>query len=115
MAPLADVMRTHQNIAAADRWFEEATRLLRKAEARSRAAAAPQPAAEPAQPAVPADTYADIAREITSTYFADVEEKARKLLREALDARPSTQTQAAVPPVDVLGGRWIGESRSKVH
>ena len=115
MAPLADVMRTHQNIAAADRWFEEATRLLRKAEARSRAAAAPQPAAEPAQTAVPADTYADIAREITSTYFAGVEEKARKLLREALDARPSTQTQAAVPPVDVLGGRWIGESRSKVH
>ena len=36
--PLADVMRTHQKTAAADQRLEEAARLLREAEARSRAA-----------------------------------------------------------------------------
>ena len=43
MVPLADVMRTHQKTAAADQRLEEATRLLREAEARSRFAHAPEP------------------------------------------------------------------------
>ena len=64
---------------------------------------------------MPADTSADIAKDITSAYFSGDEEKAQELLRNALDSRPSIPTPAAVPPVDVLGGRWIGESRSKVH
>jgi len=118
MVPLASVMRTHQKTAAADQRLEEATRLLREAEARSRATPAQSTAPDPApaaQPAVPADTSADIAKEITSALFAGDEEKAQELLRKALDARPSTPTPAAVPPVDVLGGRWIGESRPKVH
>ena len=111
---LADVMRTHQKTAAADQRLEEATRLLREAEARSRFAPAPVPA--PAtQPAVPADTSADIAKDITSAFFSGVEEKAQEPLQKALDARPSTPTPAAAPHVDVLGGRWIGESRSMVH
>jgi len=101
-------------------------RRCRSAAGRSRALAArggsaqprgpaPQPAAEPAQPAVPAEPSADIAKEITSAFFAGDEEKAQELLRKALDSRPSTPTATALPPVDVLGGRWIGESRSKVH
>ena len=114
VVPLADVMRTHQKTAAADQRLEEATCLLREAEARSRAAPALD-AAPAAQPVVPADTSADIAKDITSAFFSGDEEKAQELLRKALDARPSTPTPAAVPPVDVLGGRWIRESRSKVH
>ena len=114
MAPLADVMRTHQKTAAADQRLEEATRLLREAEARSRTTAA-HPAVEPVQPAVPAETSVDIARGITSALFAGDEEKAQEPLRKAMDARPSTPTPVAVPPVDILGGRWNRESRSKVH
>jgi pimeloyl-ACP methyl ester carboxylesterase len=37
LVPLADVMRTHQKTAAADQRLEEATRLLREAEARAKA------------------------------------------------------------------------------
>ena len=48
LVPLADVMRTHQKTAAADQRLEEATRLLREAEARARAVPeVPAPAAMP--------------------------------------------------------------------
>jgi hypothetical protein len=97
LVPLADVMRTHQKTAAADQRLEEATRLLRDAEARSRAVPeAPAPAATP-----PKDEAADIAAELTTALFAGDEEKARELLRQGL-SRPSTPTPAPVPSVDVL-------------
>ena len=112
LVPLADVMRTHQKTATADQRLEEATRLLREAEARSRAV--PEVAAPAATP--PKDEAADIAAELTTALFAGDEEKARELLRQGL-SRPSTPTPAPapVPSVDVLGGRWNSKSRSKVH
>ena len=100
LVPLADVMRTHQKTAAADQRLEEATRLLREAEARARAVPDVQaPAATP-----PKDEAADIAAESTMGLFAGDEEKARELLRQ-IPRRPSTPTP--VPSVDVLVGRWI--------
>lgn len=112
MVPLADVMRTRQKTAAADQRLEEATRLLREAEARARAvpeALAPAPAATP-----PKDEAADITADLTTALLLGDEEKARELLRQGL-GRPSTPTSAPVPSVDVLGGRRNSKSRSKVH
>lgn len=97
LVPLADVMRTHQKTAAADQRLEEATRLLREAEARARAV--PEVVAPAATP--PKDEAADIAAELTTALFAGDEEKARELLRQGL-SRPSTPTPAPVPFVDVL-------------
>ena len=69
--PLADVMRTHQKTAAADQRLEEATRLLREAEARARAVQeAPAPAAAP-----PKDEAADIAAELTTALFSGDKEE----------------------------------------
>ena len=97
LVPLADVMRTHQKTAAADQRLEEATRLLREAEARAKAVPeAPAPAATP-----PKDEAADIAAELTTALFAGDEEKARELLRQGL-SRPSIPTPVPVPSVDVL-------------
>ena len=110
LVPLADVMRTHQKTAAADQRLEEATHLLREAEARAKAVPEiPAPAATP-----PKDEAADIAAELTTALFAGDEEKARELLRQGL-SRPSTPTPAPVPSVDVLGGRWNSKSRYAVH
>lgn len=79
LVPLADVMRTHQK-AAADQRLEEATRLLREAEARARAV--PEAPASAATP--PKDEAAGIAAELTTALFAGDEEKARELLRQGL-------------------------------
>jgi len=97
LVPLADVMRTHQKTAAADQRLEEATRLLREAEARARAV--PEVAAPATTP--PKDEAADIAAELTTALFAGDEEKARELLRQGL-SRPSTPTPAPVPSVALV-------------
>lgn len=93
-----ELVRTYQKNAAADQRLEEATRLLREAEARAAQAPAPQQFQTPAEP--PADSKAKVKEALDKLYEGDAD-SAADLLGDLLAKRGGDQPTPVAPVIDV--------------
>lgn len=102
--PLSDILRSYQKGAAADKRLEEATRLLREAEARAAISPVPAPAVQAAPAVVQAsDEMVGKAKEALSKLYEGDEDAAAQMLAQMMtDSKGAPVATPASPDIDEL-------------